>query len=128
MKHALTVLAASLIAFSSFSQAQSNPLCGEKEQNIQREIDHAEQHGNQHRVNGLKKALSEVRDHCTDKKLIAEHQQKIREHKEKVAERQAELKEAREKGDSDKIAKREHKLAEAESELKALEKTPYSFN
>jgi len=103
--------------------AQAASLCGEKEQDIQRQITYAEQHNNQHRVNGLKTALSELRANCSDSKLIAEHQQKVVKQKAKVARRQAELKEARQKGDSEKIAKREKKLAEAESDLQALENT-----
>jgi len=111
----------SLLMLSTSAQAAS--LCGEKAQDIQRQITQAEQHNNQHRVNGLKTALSELRANCSDSKLIAEHQQKIAKQRAKVAERQAELNEARQKGDSEKIAKREKKLAEAESDLKALENT-----
>ena len=120
MASALTL---ALFVLAPVAQAQS--LCGEKEQAIQQQISYAEQYDNQHRVKGLKKALSEVQANCTDSKLIAEHQEKITRHKTKVAERQAELSKAREKGDPEKIAKREKKLAKAESELKALEKRRY---
>ncbi|MEA7609692.1 DUF1090 family protein, partial [Salmonella enterica subsp. enterica serovar Virginia] len=41
---------------------------------------------NQRRIEGLNKALSEVRANCTDSKLRAEHQKKIAEQKEEVAE------------------------------------------
>ncbi|WP_300004615.1 DUF1090 domain-containing protein [uncultured Cedecea sp.] len=122
MKH-VAALALSLLILAP--AAQANPLCAEKEQNIQREIGHAEQHNNPHRVAGLKKALSEVQEHCTDSKLIADHQEKIASQKREIVERQSDLKEARVKGDADKIAKREQKLAEAESELKSLEKRKY---
>lgn len=120
MASALTL---ALFIFAPVAQAQS--LCGEKEQDIERQISYAEQQDNHHRVKGLKKALSEVRANCTDSKLIAEHQEKIARHKAKVTERQAELSEARQKGDPEKIAKREKKLAEAQSELTALEKRKY---
>jgi len=122
MKH-ITALTLTLLLLAPAVQA--NSLCSEKEQDIQREIGYAEQHNNPHRVEGLKKALSEVKDHCTDSKLIAEHQEKITRQKAKVAERQTDLDKARLKGDPDKIAKREKKLAEAESELKSLEKRKY---
>lgn len=122
MKH---ITALTLTLFILAPAAQASSLCGEKEQDIQREIGYAEQHHNPHRVEGLKKALSEVKANCTDSKLIAEHQEKITRQKAKVAERQIELDKAHLKGDADKIAKRQKKLAEAESELKSLEKRQY---
>lgn len=67
--------AISLFALSAGSYA--NTLCQQKEQDIQREISYAEKHNNQNRINGLKKALSEVRAHCTDSKLRADHQEKL---------------------------------------------------
>lgn len=122
MKH-VTAITLSLLILAP--AAYAGPLCAEKEQNIQRQISYAEQHNNSHRVAGLKKALSEVQAHCTDSKLIADHQEKIANQKKEIIERQSDLEEARLKGDADKIAKREHKLAEAESELKSLEKRQY---
>ncbi|EDX1145339.1 DUF1090 domain-containing protein [Salmonella enterica] len=86
---------------------------------------YAEKHNNQRRIEGLNKALSEVRANCTDSKLRAEHQKKIAEQKEEVAERQRDLAEAKAKGDADKIDKRERKLAEAQDELKKLEARDY---
>ena len=118
-----TVLALALLTLTSAAQAAS--LCGEKEQDIQREIGYAEKHNNQHRIDGLKKALSEVRANCSDSSLRAEHQKKITRQKAEIEERKADLNEARQKGDPEKIAKREKKLAEAEDELKALEKRDY---
>ncbi|MBS0849200.1 DUF1090 domain-containing protein [Citrobacter sp. JGM124] len=122
MKH-ITTLALAL--FILVPTAQASSLCGEKEQSIQSEINYAEQHNNSHRVEGLKKALSEVKAHCTDSQLIAEHQEKITKQKAEIAERQRDLDKTRLKGDADKIAKREKKLAKAESELKSLEERKY---
>lgn len=122
MKH---ITALTLALFVLVPAAQASTLCGEKEQNIQREINHAEQHNNVHQVEGLKKALGEVKVHCTDSQLIADHQEKITRQKAKVAERQNDLDKARSKGDADKIVKREKKLAEAKSELESLEKRKY---
>lgn len=116
-------LAVGLFAISVGSYA--NTLCQEKEQDIQREISYAEKHNNQSRIDGLNKALSEVRENCTDSKLRASHQKKITEQKNEVAERQRDLAEAKQKGDADKIEKREHKLAEAQKELKELESRDY---
>ena len=122
MKH---VTALTLAFFILIPTAQASSLCGEKEQNIQSEINYAEQHNNPHRVEGLKKALSELKANCTDSKLIAEHQEKITQQKAKIAERQSALDKAHLKGDADKTAKREKKLATAVSELKSLENRKY---
>ncbi|WP_158150482.1 DUF1090 domain-containing protein [Pantoea ananatis] len=124
MKHTL-LLGITLFSLSgSLMAAQS--LCQQKELDIQREIEMAQKHNNQRRVNGLERALTEVRAGCTDKKLKASHLEKINAQKEKVAERERELKEERDEGhDKDKIAKRERKLEEARQELKKLQAEPY---
>lgn len=122
MKHVAALTLSLLILAPA---AQANSLCAEKEQDIQRQISYAEQDNNTHRVAGLKKALSEVQAHCTDRKLIASHQEKIANQKREIIERRSDLDKARLKGDADKIVKREKKLAEAESELKSLEKRQY---
>ncbi len=68
-------LALGLLSLSAGAFA-STP-CQEKEQDIQREIHYAEKHHNQSRIDGLNKALREVRANCSDSKLRADHQKKI---------------------------------------------------
>ncbi|EGL1669504.1 DUF1090 domain-containing protein [Salmonella enterica] len=118
-------IALAITLFTLSAGSYANSLCQEKEQDIQKEISYAEKHNNQRRIEGLNKALSEVRANCTDSKLRAEHQKKMAEQKEEVAERQRDLAEAKAKGDADKIDKRERKLAEAQDELKKLEARDY---
>jgi len=118
-------IALGLALFSLSTASFASSLCQEKEQDIQREISYAEKHNNHSRINGLKKALSEVKANCSDSKLRADHQRKIDEQKEEIAERRRDLAEAKEKGDADKVAKREHKLQEAQNDLKALESRDY---
>ena len=117
------VLALALASLSASAAATS--LCQEKEQDIQREIGYAEKHNNQNRIDGLKKALSEVQAHCTDSKLRADHQEKIAEQKDEIREREHDLREAKQSGDAEKVAKREHKLQDAKKELNALESRAY---
>lgn len=106
----------------SFAHAESLPgTCLQKEQDIQRQIDNARQHGNSARVAGLERALAEVKNHCTDEGLATKHQDNIAKQRQEVAERRQELNESRQKDDADKILKREKKLAEAEQELRQLE-------
>ena len=114
-----------LALFSLSTATFANSPCQEKEQDIQREISYAEKHNNQNRINGLKKALSEVKANCSDSQLRADHRKKIAEQKDEIAERHRDLAEAKEKGDANKIAKREQKLKEAQDELKALESRDY---
>lgn len=116
-------LAVGLVALSA--QALAASPCQEKQQDIKREITYAEKHHNQSRIDGLNKALREVKANCSDSRLRAEHQKKIAEQKEEIAERQRDLAEAKAKGDADKISKREHKLSEAQDELKKLESHTY---
>ena len=118
-------IALALTLFSLSTASFATSLCLEKEKDIQREISYAEKHNNQNRINGLKKALSEVKANCSDKELRASHQKKIAAQKDEVAERRRDLQEAKEKGDADKIAKREKKLKEAQDELNALESRDY---
>jgi len=124
MKHQLLLGLALFSLSGSLMAAES--LCQQKEQDIQHEIAMAKQHNNQRRVNGLERALTEVRANCSDNKLKASHQARIKAQREKVAERERELKEERQEGDDkDKIAKRERKLEEARQELKKLQAEPY---
>ncbi|MCG7367012.1 DUF1090 domain-containing protein [Pantoea tagorei] len=124
MKHQLLLGLALFSLSGSLMAAES--LCQQKEQDIQHEIAMAKQHNNQRRVNGLERALTEVRANCSDNKLKASHQARIKAQQEKVAERERELKEERQDGDDrDKIAKRERKLEEARQELKKLQAEPY---
>jgi len=124
MKHQL-LLGLALFSLSGSLMA-ADSLCQQKEQDIQHEIAMAKQHNNQRRVNGLERALTEVRANCSDNKLKASHQARIKAQREKVAERERELKEERQEGDDkEKIAKRERKLEEARQELKKLQAEPY---
>ncbi|MFC0228199.1 DUF1090 domain-containing protein [Serratia aquatilis] len=117
--HHFLLLTLSLCTFSAFSATADG--CAKKAQEIQQQIDYATQHGNSHRVQGLKKALNKVQSDCTEAGLKAEHQKKITEKQNKVAEREQELKEARQIGKQDKISNKQQKLAEAQKELKAAQ-------
>ncbi|MFH8135318.1 DUF1090 domain-containing protein [Pantoea osteomyelitidis] len=123
-KHCI-LLGFALVSLSGSALAAES-LCQQKERDIQHEINVARQHDNQRRVNGLERALTEARADCTDGKLKAAQQERIKAQQQKVAEREHELKEERQKGDEkEKIAKRERKLEEARQELKKLQAEPY---
>jgi competence protein ComGC len=109
------LLIAPLFATATHAAAQTG--CAAKKQEIERQIDYAKAHGNQHRVNGLETALSEVNRNCTESSLRKDREDKIQEKERKVAERTEELKEARETGNQEKIGKKSKKLEEAKAEL-----------
>lgn len=109
-------LACSFISVTAYSSSELKG-CAAKEAQIQQQIDYATQHGNHHRLSGLEKALSELRQNCTDEKLTLERKRKIAEKERKVNERTVELARAKETGNTDKIYKKEKKLQEAKDEL-----------
>lgn len=95
--------------------------CAAKFCHIENDIAAAQANGNTRREAGLRRALAEAQDSCTDESLRKDRLKAIGEHKEKVQEREAELAEARDKGKQDKIDKAQRKLAEAQAELKDAE-------
>lgn len=120
MKQIKTALAGMLLlspAFSVLATPQAATGCEAKRQSIEQQIDYARAHNNDHRVAGLQKALSEVKENCTDEGLRAERKADIREKEQKVEERRRELAEAKADGRTDKISKKQRKLEEAQAEL-----------
>ena len=122
MKHRIALI---LVLSSLSASAFAISPCQATAQDIQREISYAEKHHNQHRIDGLKRALSEVQANCSDSQLKADHQKKIAKQQAEISERQNDLREAEQKGDADKISKRQRKLDEAQQELKALQSREY---
>lgn len=91
--------------------------CAAKQQAISLQIEQARAHGNAEQQAGLEKALSEVKEHCTDAGLRKEREQKVLDARHEVNQRQKDLDKAMKKGDAEKIDKRKTKLAEAKKEL-----------
>lgn len=120
MKLRLSMLAAlPIFALSSAAFAAPQPeSCVTKQQEIQTQLDYAHQHNNKNQINGLEKALSESKAHCTDAGLKAENERHVAEKQQKVQEREQELKEAQASGSSKKIAQKQKKLDQAQSELR----------
>ncbi|MDI9855555.1 DUF1090 domain-containing protein [Comamonas sp. 17RB] len=119
----MTAIAMSALACHAVLAQPAPPvhaMCESKRAEIARDIEHAKGKGKSNRVWGLKKALRENQDHCSDAKLTQEHAAKIAAQERKVQERQRELDEAQEKGKPSKIADREAKLAKERAELEKL--------
>ncbi|MGJ7612891.1 MULTISPECIES: DUF1090 domain-containing protein [unclassified Variovorax] len=125
MKLLPILLATAAALTSTWTLAQSaagatGTTCEAKREAIGRDIDEAKAKGQKQRVRGLETALGEVRRTCSDAKLAAEHQRRIKSQERKVAERERDLREAQRKGRADKIADREGKLREAQAQLQTL--------
>jgi len=112
------LLASSVLAISLAATAQAAVTCAGKQHDIEQQISYANLHGNAGQAAGLRKALQESREHCTDQGLHAELQQRVSEKERKVDERGRELVEAQAGGKPDKIAKKQQRLEEAQQELR----------
>ncbi|AUJ80121.1 MULTISPECIES: DUF1090 domain-containing protein [Enterobacter] len=119
------VAAVGMFATASAHAAES---CAAKSAALEKEIKIAQQYGNTYKVNGLKKALAEVKAHCTNASVLADAQKDVRKLEKKLAEKrgdiaevQADLAEAKAKGNAKKIAKYQKKLAEKQADLREIQ-------
>lgn len=108
MKKLVSVLAV-VASVGIFSTAQAAETCAAKSTALEKEIRIAQQYGNTNKVAGLKKALAEVKAHCTNDSVKADAQKKVTklekklsEKREDIAEVQADLRKAQAKGDAKK--------------------------
>lgn len=129
MKKLLSALAvvATVGMFASAS-AQAAESCAAKRSALEKEIRIAEQYGNAYKVASLKKALAEVKAHCTSESVQADAQKKIAKLEKKAADKRGDiveverdLNEAKAKGDSNKIAKYQKKMMEKQADLREIE-------
>ncbi|WP_421512362.1 DUF1090 domain-containing protein [Enterobacter sp. JS8-1] len=122
MNKKAVVTLAMLLALPFSADAESALMgCAAKRDNIEQQIRYAETHGNDYRVEGLKKAHAEVVASCSDESLKKEREADVLKKQQKLIEREQELEEANASGRTDKIAKKQAKLEEARAELKEAE-------
>lgn len=121
----LSVLVMAMGAASFANAAES---CAAKEAQLQKQIGYAQAHGNYQEVLGLKKALAEVKMHCTESSVRQDTLKKVNKLQEKIADKQgdirevqADLRKAQMKGDMKKVAKYQKKLAEKQADLQKLQ-------
>ncbi|WP_253383962.1 DUF1090 domain-containing protein [unidentified bacterial endosymbiont] len=122
----LTVVAAAGMFASTSAHAAET--CAAKSAALEKEIKIAQQYGNTYKIDGLKKALAEVKAHCTNASVLADAQKEVNKLEKKLAEKrsdvaevQADLSEAKAKGDAKKIAKYQKKLAEKQADLRDIQ-------
>ncbi|MEN0106535.1 MAG: DUF1090 domain-containing protein [Pseudomonas sp.] len=124
VRHLLCAAALSLLAGGALAAETTKTLtgCAAKRDDIQQQIERAKAAGNSAQQAGLEKALSEVKNNCTDEQLEKSREQKVLDAQHEVKKRENELQKAMNKGDPEKIDKRKNKLAEARKELDEAKK------
>lgn len=134
-KKILTIIGCALISSMTFSYADNNYNCKKKEQNLQKQLQYAEQYNNTYRIEGLKRALANVRQYCGQQNSgkdgyiadFSEQEQallykqkldkKVLKYQKKVLDAKYDLEQAKLSGKSDKINKRALKLEEQQQKL-----------
>jgi len=109
------------IAVSASTDCNNLKGCEKKFCEIERQLNIAQENNNARKVDGLKKALDEAKEHCTDKSLKGDLIEKIKEMKEEISEYEADLKSAQEYGKTDKVRKYQEKIKEEKNQIKQLE-------
>ncbi|CAK9886319.1 MAG: Protein YqjC [Candidatus Erwinia impunctatus] len=111
----------------SFSTSAAGNDCNARRQSLEDQTVQAEKYGHKNKVAGLKKALSEVNEHCTDAGLLKDARQKVGKMEEKLAEKQkdiaeisADLRQAEAEHDAEKVAKYQRKLSEKQADIREV--------
>lgn len=107
-----SVLSLCVLSFHSFASSHCGDLsgCERKSCEIEYQIDKAKEYGNQHKVDGLTKALKEVKANCTNDGLKEKIAEKIESSEEDLAEYREDLKEAKQSGKAQKVKKYQRKI------------------
>lgn len=98
----------------------NNPACQRKSAEIQQQIEQAKQAGNHNRIRGLEKALSRVKENCTNATLIADKKKDIADQQEDIDEILQDIQKNQSEGRLDKVRKLERKLQRERDELEVL--------
>ncbi len=114
-----------ILTISSFSFATTDCTqlkgCAEKICQVNKQIVLAKKADNTNKLEGLNKALEEIKEHCSDDKIISDIEKDLSEAKEELAEHKEELKEAQAEQKNDKIEKYMMKIKEDEAEISSLQ-------
>lgn len=107
-----SALSLCVLSFHSFASSHCGDLsgCERKSCEIEYQIDKAKEYGNQHKVDGLTKALKEVKANCTNDGLKDKIAEKIESSEEDLAEYREDLKEAKQSGKAQKVKKYQRKI------------------
>ncbi|MEZ8699688.1 DUF1090 domain-containing protein [Vibrio lentus] len=117
-----SILSLCVLSFHSFAGSQCGDLsgCERKSCEIEYQIDKAKEYGNQHKVDGLTKALKEVKANCTNDGLKDKIAEKIESSEEDLAEYREDLEEAKQSGKTQKVKKYQRKIEDEIAERDRL--------
>ncbi|GAA3904480.1 hypothetical protein GCM10022228_13400 [Halomonas cibimaris] len=115
---ALLLAAAPALASSSCDSVTG---CDWKFCEIENKLSIAQQHGNDHQIAGLKKALQEATRHCTDEGLREELIDDLQDAREDLAEHESDLAEAKANGDADDRRQYQQEVEEKKADIQRLE-------
>lgn len=120
---ALSGLALMLAAIPALASSSCEGVsgCDRKFCEIEHKLSIAKQHGNDHQVAGLEKALKEAKRHCTDEGLREDLINDLRDAKEDLAEYEADLAQAEADGDADDRRKYRQEIEEEKADIQRLE-------
>lgn len=116
----LVLMLAAIPALAS-SNCEGVTGCDRKFCEIEHKLGIAQQHGNDHQVAGLKKALREARRHCTDEGLREDLIDDLQDAREDLAEHEADLAEAEADGDVDDRRQYRQEIEEEKADIQRLE-------
>jgi len=121
------IVCAGLLLFSisvpAIASSDCNNLkgCERKFCEIERQLSIAQETGNKHKADGLRKSLDNAKEHCTDDGLKEDLAKEIEESQTKITEYESDLKEAEKYGKKDKIRKYQEKIEEEKNQIKRHE-------
>lgn len=102
--------------------------CEQKACQIEQQLAIAEEKGNQHKVNGLQKALKANQKNCTDKGLRKKMLGDIAESKQEIAEDQKKLNKAKADGKPHKVRKYQQEIKKEQQRINRLEQKLLELN
>ena len=129
-----TVALAGLLFVSTYVPAFASSDCGnlkgceKKYCEIERQLNIAQGNGNDRKADGLRRALENAKEHCTDKALKEDLISKIEESQKEITEYESDLKEAYEYEKKDKVRKYQAKIEEERNEIKRLKNELSNLN
>ena len=118
---------AGLLSVSTYALAKTSSDCNnlkgceKKFCEIERQLNIAQEKGNEHKADGLRTSLDNAKKHCTDQGLQEDLIEEIEESQKDMTEHESDLKEAEEYGKKDKIRKYKAKIEEKKNKIKRLE-------
>ena len=126
ISYRLFIIAISSIVATSFSIADESCVsikgCAKKVCEVKKQIEMAKKYGNNDKIKGLNKALSEINDNCEDKDIISKIKEDLEEESKELEEHKNDLAEAIKDGKKDKIEKYNKKIIEDKEEIEKLKK------